>query len=33
VKANPSDPSLPQLINGAVDAVDKFKSVTPKEGT
>ena len=34
VKANPSDPSLPQLITGAAEAVASFKAVTPKkEGT
>ena len=32
VKANPSDPSLPQLISGAVDAVANFKKVTPVQG-
>jgi hypothetical protein len=36
VKANPSDPSLPQLITGAAEAVAKFRAVTPnapREGT
>jgi hypothetical protein len=29
VKANPSDPSLPQLITGAAEAVAQFKATTP----
>lgn len=36
VKANPSDPSVPQLITGAAEAVASFRAKTPnapKEGT
>lgn len=29
VKANPSDPSLPQLITGAAEAVANFRAKTP----
>lgn len=30
IKTNPSDPSLPQLISGAAEAVGKFEAATPK---
>lgn len=30
LKQNPSDPSLPQLITGAAEAVAKFEAATPK---
>jgi hypothetical protein len=30
LKQNPADPSLPQLISGAAEAVGKFEATTPK---